>query len=112
MEEHKLRYLQQLLRRRNESSVNKYVMALRGFEEIKSSKRKRGKFKLLGLIHNFIPAPFAAETGVTRDAVGKEENFGFMHSAMDLKEAGVTFKKADGSNLFDIKFENGFDLLS
>ncbi|KAK3187802.1 hypothetical protein Dsin_027363 [Dipteronia sinensis] len=213
MEEHKLRYLQQLLRRRNESSVNKYVVELRGFEErarkcyadslslsvdkfvemllldgcfiielfrkyailelrdindptfsmdwiLNSVARDMMLFEnqlpffvlhrlfnmtmipdmhydlvdvalhffdcalpcpisvkegnssyeinhLLGLIHNFILTPFAAQTGVTRDVVGKEENFGFMHSAMDLKEAGVTFKKAYGSNLFDIKFENG-----
>ncbi|KAK0608327.1 hypothetical protein LWI29_028992 [Acer saccharum] len=63
---------------------------------------------LLGLIHNFMPAPFAAEEGITRDVVGKEENFGFMHSAMNLKEAGVTFKKADGSNQPSTWFDTQF----
>ncbi|KAG2726621.1 hypothetical protein I3760_01G122300 [Carya illinoinensis] len=33
MEEHKLRYLQQMLRRRSEKSVDRYIMALRELEE-------------------------------------------------------------------------------
>ncbi|KAG8378197.1 hypothetical protein BUALT_Bualt08G0112800 [Buddleja alternifolia] len=33
MEQHKFRYLKLLLKRRNESSVDKYVMAIRSFEE-------------------------------------------------------------------------------
>ncbi|XP_022722895.1 UPF0481 protein At3g47200-like isoform X1 [Durio zibethinus] len=60
---------------------------------------------LLGLIIDCWHPP-AFEIEAYRKKTKKIE-WSFMHCATELQEAGIRFKKADGNNVFDVKFENG-----
>ncbi|KAI8009917.1 UPF0481 protein [Camellia lanceoleosa] len=58
---------------------------------------------LLDLVHNCWCSKFPE----TNRNVITREKWEFINSATELQEAGVQFKKAEGSNLFDIKFNSG-----
>ncbi|CAL5337295.1 unnamed protein product [Camellia sinensis] len=58
---------------------------------------------LLDLLHNC----WCSKLPETNRNVIMREKWEFINSATELQEAGVQFKKAEGSNLFDIKFISG-----
>ncbi|XP_028079661.1 UPF0481 protein At3g47200-like [Camellia sinensis] len=58
---------------------------------------------LLDLVHN----SWCSKLPETNRNVITREKWEFINSATELQEAGVQFKKAEGSNLFDIKFNSG-----
>ncbi|TYH01592.1 hypothetical protein ES288_A09G071500v1 [Gossypium darwinii] len=60
---------------------------------------------LLGLV-NDCWQPSESEMVAYRKKT-KPIEWSFMHCATELQEDGIRFEKADGSSIFDIKFENG-----
>ncbi|MBA0557637.1 hypothetical protein Golob_014693 [Gossypium lobatum] len=60
---------------------------------------------LLGLV-NDCWQPSESEMVAYRKKT-KPIEWSFMHCATELQEDGIQFEKADGSSIFDIKFENG-----
>ncbi|KAI7980524.1 UPF0481 protein [Camellia lanceoleosa] len=132
MEEHKLWNLQQLLKRRNETSVigtssyERFARKSTGCYALRSLNED--EFVVMMLLDLLLSLSYFANSPsqhvldlaylVTSHSFAKllaERNYGkkkkrweFIHCATELHEAGIRFKKANHSTpLLDIKFENG-----
>ncbi|XP_059446781.1 UPF0481 protein At3g47200-like [Corylus avellana] len=73
--------------------------------ERRSSESLQNSGHLLALAHKSITPPYVRIN--THVNVIDVEEWNTIPSATEIKEAGVKFKKLEGVNLFDIKFNNG-----
>ncbi|OMO53035.1 hypothetical protein CCACVL1_28930 [Corchorus capsularis] len=88
------------------SVINFFTIILPGKGCIRHNLKSILEIKhLLGLV-NDCWHPSALEMEAYRKET-KKIDWSFMHCATELQEAGIRFRKAEGSSIFDFKFEDG-----
>ncbi|KAH7858202.1 hypothetical protein Vadar_021239 [Vaccinium darrowii] len=106
MEEHKLLYLQLLLKRTDELSVDSMSPGPERFLKISYGVSTDDVKHYLDLVHHITSSSFAKFVS-KRNIPDMEKRWDYIRCATELHEAGIRFKKAKHTPLFDIKFING-----